>query len=348
MKKRFLFSMMIMAVFAIGFTASDNEDKQNGQNPEQPLSELEQNWMTIDGASFTDGTFPTPTIPGVIEGLTINTQALQGGGNIITVTTAKAYVQFYVGVVGVPGYLVYTPKESEQVPDAAGLYHYTIPVKYSTNIDITISITMLISAKEDTGDVTQPYEAIVKFVDSQYEAGELTLNMTFNNEKDVDLHLWMPSGKHIYYGDRGGTVTIDGQEVTFGLDKDSNAGCNIDGLNNENIVIPAPLVENGTYRVVVDMYANCDTSIPTSWMVLARYKGQLITVNTGSNPALGVYPIGAPNGDMTNIMEFTITDGAINPVSAPSRAAALKFVPTPLSDMDQMKLEEAQFRLQNK
>ena len=39
------------------------------------------------------------------------------------------------------------------------------------------------------------------------------------------------NGEHIFCGARGGTVeTVDGKSVSYGLDKDSNAGCSIDNL----------------------------------------------------------------------------------------------------------------------
>jgi len=88
------------------------------------------------------------------------------------------------------------------------------------------------------------------------------------------------------------------------------------------------------------MYDNCDTSIPTSWSIVARYQEEVITPMTGKNPASGVYPVGAGNGDMTQVMTFTIDDG--------NRTKARKikrntFKPAPLSIKDEMKLEEAEF-----
>lgn len=309
-------------------------------NPFPPLTNPLDSYLTIENATYQDGTFPSATINSKISGITYNQKALQGGSNIFTIVTDKTYKKFFVGIKNVSGYLIYIP----EVPTtrAEGDNSYTIPVVFSP--DLITDVTMLISGEDENGDITEPYEAEVTFVDSEYESGELNINLTFSNAKDVDLHLFMPNGEHIYYGARGGTVeTVDGRTISYGLDHDSNAGCNIDNLNNENIYIPAELIQYGTYRVVVDMYKNCNTSTSTNWSIVARYKDELISPTSGRNPATGVYPVGAGDGDMTTVMEFTIN--ADTPQGAP-RIKANTFVPTPLSDMDEMKLEEEKFRME--
>ena len=157
------------------------------------------------------------------------------------------------------------------------------------------------------------------------------MKLQISNSKDIDLHLITPSGEEIFYGHRGSS--------TYGLDHDSNAGCHIDGLNNENIYLPASKIENGTYTVIVNMYANCTPSIATSWSCVVRYQGNVIRPTTGSNPAAGVYPVNAGNGDRTTVMTFTI-----NNASTTRSTSSDDGVPTPLSDMDLMKLEEASWQ----
>lgn len=317
-----------------------DETANPGVNP-TGLSVWEQNNMTIENSNYQAGSFPTPTVSSAISGLDINSQALQGGMNIVTIITDKAYKKFFVGLKDDPsGYLVYVPEAA--TAEANGNYIYTIPVMYSPSYNKD-SMVMLISAEEEDGNITEPYEKEISFVVSK--SGELNINLTFSNAKDVDLHLFMPNGEQIYFGARGGTVqTVEGTTVSYGLDHDSNAGCLIDNLNNENIYIPAELIQSGTYRVVVNMFSNCNPNIATNWSVVTRYKGQLIPTTSGRNPASGVYPIGAGSGDLTTVMEFTITDGAAT--RAASNIKADSFVPTPLSDMDIMKMEEAKFNME--
>lgn len=133
----------------------------------------------------------------------------------------------------------------------------------------------------------------------------------------------------------------DGEENTYGLDHDSNAGCRIDGLNNENIFIPTAMLEAGTYTVEVNMYANCNSTISTSWKLWVRFGGQLIRneLEHGSNPAEGVYPVGAGNGDHTEVFKFTLSERQVG--AARIKAACLpNFRPIPPTEMDLIKMEQ--------
>ena len=308
---------------------SDDNDK---------MSELEKNYFAVEDAVYREGNMPEATTTNRIQGLSINNRALSGGMNFITIVSPITYNRFFVAAKNVDGYWEYRPMTTRA--NTNGEYvTYTIPVMYST--DYNSNIIMLISGETEDGDITEPYEAQINYVES--ESGDLNINLTFSNAKDVDLHLYTPSDEHIFYSNRGGSFqTTDGNTVSYGLDHDSNAGCTLDYLNNENIYIPAELIEPGTYRVIVDMYSNCDSNIATSWSVVARYKGNVVRVDTGSNPASGVYPVGAENNDMTEVMTFTIsgtrTEGsAIVPGS---------FKPVPQSDRDLMKYKDLMYRRQ--
>ena len=315
----------------MAFVACDDDDKDS-------ISELEKNYFSIENATFKGGSIPAATTTNTIQGLSINNRALSGGMNFITIISPTQYKKFFVGAKNVDGYWEYRPATTRANVGTTGEYvTYTIPVMYST--EFSHNITMIISGVDEDDDVTQPYEAEITYVDS--ESGDLNINLTFSNAKDVDLHLYTPSDEHIYYNNRGGSVqTTDGKTVSYGLDHDSNADCDIDNLNNENIYIPAELIESGTYRVVVDMYSNCDRSTATNWSIVARYKGEVVRVTSGSNPATGVYPVGAGDDDMTTVMTFKLSG---------TRAGGLAIVPGSfepawLSDRDQMKYEDLLYR----
>lgn len=91
------------------------------------------------------------------------------------------------------------------------------------------------------------------------------------------------------------------------------------------------------------MYSNCDASIPTSWSIVARYKGELISNESGHNPASGVYPEGAGRGDHTEVMTFTITDGAINLDNAMAASCIKSIKPIKHSEMDLFKIDNDLF-----
>ncbi|MCD8304312.1 MAG: hypothetical protein LUC86_05740 [Prevotellaceae bacterium] len=299
-------------------------------------SELAREYFSIEGATYLSGDFPQSTTNAEIQGLTLNSQALSGGFNFVTIVSETTYRKFFVGVKGVSGYYEY---EAMSESGGSDYNSYMIPISYSEDYDE--DITMLISAEDADGGVTKASEEEIKHVSS--ESGDLNVNLTFSNAKDIDLHLYMPDGEHIYYSHRGGTVTTsDGSSVTYGLDHDSNAACNIDNLNNENIYIPAELIQSGTYTVKVDMYSNCDRTTATSWSVVARYKGDLVVAD-GDNPVSGVYPVGAGSGDMTTVMTFTISAGGTRS-SALRQKSAFRLTHFQPSDIDLMKLEELSFR----
>ena len=69
------------------------------------------------------------------------------------------------------------------------------------------------------------------------------------------------------------------------LDIDSNAGCDIDGINNENIYFSK--VMNGTYKVVVNLFDKCDDSKDgAKYSVTVNYKGSSLKI---SNKQVGQF-----------------------------------------------------------
>lgn len=89
------------------------------------------------------------------------------------------------------------------------------------------------------------------------------------------------------------------------------------------------------------MFSNCEPSVPTRWNVVAKYKGEDIEVSSGTNPVSGIYPAGAPNGDMTQVMTFEIEeDGDASFIRSRS---SIEFKPFELSETAKMKLEELAF-----
>ena len=336
MKKKILNGLMLACLFMASATLisclnSDDETIVLENEPTNGKS-LRDDYFTIEDGEFHNGNVPSSTDNSDIGTVTFNNQALSGGMNFITIRTTRIYKVFYISVEGVNGYYTYTPSS----PTRDGNYYiYTIFVYYSTKF--SEDITMYISGETSDGTVSKPYPGHVTYIESK--SGDLNINLTFTTAKDVDLHLVLPNGTEIFYGNRGGIK--DG--VAYGLDHDSNAGCEIDNLNNENIFIPASLVTEGTYKVYVNMYANCNTSVgPTTWSVAARYKGTYVTnqLNNGRNPMNGSYAAAARNGDMTEVIRFTLTSSQVSRGLVPF-ADFDAWKPIPLNEMDQMKLEEA-------
>ena len=329
MKKYFY--LLAMAFFAIQIQSCSSDDDGGA-----PVNPLETNYLTIENAVFNDQDFPEATLEETLDGVDMSSQVMNGAMNYISVVTEKEIQKFFIGVKGVDGY--WEMDASTTITRAPQYNTYVIPVMISQNYfgNSVIQVSGMLT----DGSVTLPVEKEMEYIETKL--GDLEVKLAFSNCKDVDLHLYTPSEEHIYYAHKGGTYyTEDGDTITYGLDIDSNAGCRIDSINKENIYIPQELIEAGTYKVVVNMYSNCDRTIPTSWSVVVRYKGELIATTIGENPATVVYSVGAGNGDNTEAMTFVIEEPEVRGARR-SCIIPESFEPIPMTDMDMMKLADEQ------
>ncbi|MDE5924308.1 MAG: hypothetical protein K2G75_03200, partial [Muribaculaceae bacterium] len=246
------------------------------------VSELEEKFFTIENAEYFEGNFPEATTTEKLQGVDMSNQVMNGAMNYVTVVTDQKVSKFFLAAKEAEGYYEYVPEEKNTTSEDYN--SYVIPVMMSQSY--SGNSTMVLSGELDNGTITKPVETELTYIETK--VGALEVKLSFSNSKDIDLHLYTPNDEHIYYGNRGGTyVNADGEEISYGLDVDSNAGCSIDNINKENIYIPEELVEDGVYTVVVNMYSNCNSSIATNWSIVTRYQGELITPIEGSNPASG-------------------------------------------------------------
>jgi uncharacterized protein YfaP (DUF2135 family) len=143
-----------------------------------------------------------------------------------------------------------------------------------------------------TGTTVGAYEdvsAVVKSVGT----GDLQVSISWDVDSDVDLHVVDPDGNDVFYG-------APSQPSGGMLDLDSNAGCDIDHVRNENITwTTAP---SGMYTVRVDYYDSC--SVPaTNYVVTVQRKGQASQTFMGQLTGLGD---GGSEGGGATITMFTV------------------------------------------
>ena len=284
-----------------------------------------------------DGEMPCVSVGQITANIEANLEALPGGATIIGVTTKEPIERFFIAVSGQQGYYIKYPELPELI---GGEYVYRIPVLFPQDWDYDVIVKVGGQTKDG-----RPFAC--KDLSIQYHragTGALQVSLTFDNEKDIDLHLYTPSGTHYYYGSKGYNVTLsNGESVYAGLDVDSNAGCHIDGINCENITLPEEILEEGIYKVFVNMYNNCDASIATGWTCVATRGGKLISNQLSSlgNPASGVYPVGQQNNDMTEVMRIKVE---LAPQSRILNHRRYVMTPVPLDDSAVMKMEEEKAR----
>lgn len=324
--KKFYFAAM-MAVLSIALFSCSK-----GDEAESAIESYARNFFSAEKAEFKNEAVPEPTITQPIQA-SMNDMVLAGGQNFINITSPVELEKVIVSMSGQDGYW--------EVPVTPTRAEITYTVVLDMGADLSQNMNLQISGVTPNGDVTPAVTCSVKYVESL--SGDLAINLTFSNEKDVDLHVVTPFDFHIFYGNTGVINYVEYQKkykelredpnfdwngfneeefykqfLMFGLDHDSNAGCDIDGLNNENIVFNENFVCDGKYTIYLDMYQNCNTSSePTKWGVSARYQGNLINsgISVGTNPASGEFPGDEPSNfggsDISRlkykVLEFELT-----------------------------------------
>lgn len=268
------------------------------------LSQFEQNFFTIDGSKYLDGSLPEGSSE--IASVNLNQYVLAGGSSILTVYSDEVISKLYVGVANQTGYLSVTPT----LTSSGDTYIYNVILLLSQDISSSFSVKM--TALLASGLITEVWTRSVEYMPAG--TGALQISLSFDTSKDLDLYVVQPDDEVIYYGNETTGDVAEG----CGLDIDSNADCDIDNINNENIFYTESCVQAGKYEVWVNLYANCDITVPTSWVVTAIYNGKMISTSYGDNPETGTFPAAKANNEIddeltgaTKVMEFTISSGSL-------------------------------------
>ena len=305
------------------FSCSSDDDDAGG-------SGLQNNFFNVENGEYVDGELPVGTDDMMLQSSSFDASALPGGSSFLTLRSNEELSEVNLSVKGQAGY-IRVPLSDPDVVSAevrsTSLYEYTVLVLISQNLEGNFTIEFTTVNKD--GEVSSKVTKEVSYVEAG--TGSLQVNLRFSNEKDIDLYVVEPNGNVIcydspfpYYSEEYQALVdwdeYDGEEPawgTIGLDVDSNAGCEIDGINSENIFFDESCLQKGTYQVWVNMYSNCNPSIPTGYVVLANYKGNMIVNNLpNGNPASGEFPINTPDNPIgdeltgaTKVMEFTVNEG---------------------------------------
>lgn len=127
-------------------------------------------------------------------------------------------------------------------------------------------------AVANTAGAVGPYSTLTTNV-TEVGTGDVQVTLSWDADSDVDLHVVAPGNEEVYYARR---------EVASGgkLDLDSNAGCSIDHVRNENITWPVGRAPRGHYIVRVDYWSSCSVA-RTQFSVLVNNSGA-VQLATGS------------------------------------------------------------------
>lgn len=297
MMKSRLLKLSLLAFIFIGIHACSSDDDGN------EIDATIDNLFEVQDAALQNRNFPTSTTDASLEIINMNSNVIPGGTSFATVRTNTAAQKLLIGAENEFGY-------------------FELPVNNETDQNFILKINQL--NLEESFSIRLAYIDVNNQISQSITAemnvmsvgtGSLQVSLSFDNDKDIDLHLIEPNGDHIYYGNM---MSTNGGE----LDLDSNPACSIDGINNENITYSEEAqLDAGTYYVYVDMYSNCDTSIATNFVVSVHLDGVEIPTST-QNPYTGNFPIGFPsnNGgsdiqnDIEPVFSFEIPEGASRPM----------------------------------
>lgn len=293
--------ILMVLLFLGGILSSCSKDKNEDEGINR--SDFERNHFNIQTGDFHGRPMPSSNSTSLeINNIAGNSTVLAGGSNNIRVTAGEGATEVLVGVQDREGFFS-VPLQSGgnnatgETMDGVGA---TIQLLVGQNVseDFVIAFT----AGDGQGNYGGYQYLPVNIM--EVGVGLLRVSISWDQMNDVDLHLIDPNGEEIYYGND--TSSTGGQ-----LDLDSNAGCYIDGVNNENIFYedsPEVTIPFGEYEVLVDLWSNCNVPDNTLYTVRAYYGGEEITPTIGNNPHNGILTPAdeSRNSNLVSVMKFNI------------------------------------------
>ena len=279
MKKIALFCGAVLVAASMLFVAC-GKDKEATVNK----------FFKVDNATLVSEDMPEATSNQTIT-VSMNQNAIPGGSSYVSVVSEVPARKILVGMKNQVGYYELVPSNNR-----GNEYSFVLLVEQNIALgEDQTAFNVQVAIEDENGDISQIWETDVELM--VVGTGALQISLSFDNAKDVDLHLIEPEfndeygepvsfyDRHIYYGAQMGYYTGGV------LDLDSNAGCSIDNVNNENITYndSTAWVAPGTYKVYVDLWENCALDpdhpeikdLPTNYVVTVFYGGALIASRSG-------------------------------------------------------------------
>jgi hypothetical protein len=254
-------SLALLVVGALGALGADLAC--GGSSGKRGVREAVTGVRGPDGAAatFHEGALPAPM--GTLDVTVPSTNtAINGGSTMIAVSSTIEIVKIYVSVQGSDGYGEVAVPAGTTVADVLLTLSQQLPPE----------LVIVFEVVDAAGNISAPATVTTTIV--KVKTGDVQVSISWDVDNDVDLHVVDPNGFEIYYGDQ---VSPEGGE----LDLDSNASCDIDGVNNENILWPVGKAPAGTYTVRVDNYENC-SNMAVNYVVTVQKKGQTPQTFMGS------------------------------------------------------------------
>ncbi len=258
---------ILLFIFAISITSCKKDEDE-----EQQEYNLAAEYFNVADATYVEAPFPTASGGAAIGTINGNHSVIPGGSNPINIQLHENIANILIGVQEIGGYYS-LPATFTSLDE---LYQFFILMNQDL---IDTEFNIVVALESINGSIGEASIIPVSLI--QAGTGRLQINCSWDTETDVDLHVVEPNGTEIFFAQ---TNSSNGGS----LDLDSNAGCGIDGVNNENITYSNDaIIENGEYIVRIDYWSNCDVTEQTHYNVIAYFEGGLITPTFGTNPYNG-------------------------------------------------------------
>jgi hypothetical protein len=236
-------------------------------------------------ADVGDATYHAGSAPRASEGPTATVASpavvINGGTAQVTVAGSDRFSRVVIGVAGSTGYY------DIALPDSADSVDLQLSLCQDLSLH-TLDLTYAVGTSASIGAYEEQPAAII-----EVGTGEVQVSVSWDADSDVDLHVIDPAGDEVFYGQ----TTIESSGT---LDLDSNPGCSIDGVNNENITwASAP---QGMYTVRLDYFESCDVE-ETNYVVTVQREGE--SPETFEGVFTGEGDVGGP-GAGVDITTFTM------------------------------------------
>jgi hypothetical protein len=216
--------------------------------------------------SAVQGTLQPGVQPSGTAGPTVElagiSSAVNGGSSKVSLSGSDTFQRVTIGIEGVEGWY------DLRLPSGASLEDVVLGVSPQVGAN-QLRMRYTVEGVNGLGPFAAQTVRIVRV-----GTGDVQINVAWSGASDVDLSVEDPSGFILYYGakrsDSGGS-----------LDLDSNAACNIDGKNAENVVWPTNVAPSGPYKVTVRYFDDCGVA-RSDWVVTVQLRGQAPQTFTGS------------------------------------------------------------------
>jgi hypothetical protein len=220
----------------------------------------------VEGGIFVDAPLPasTQTLSAPPSLALSNNTIVTGGASELEVGWAAGEANRAVGVIiGLEGHTGYYQVPLDDQRFSQGTVAALLRVRAYQEWEVPPStLPLRVALRDAQGRVSEYAEAQATL--TRVGTGDIQVSLSWDTPTDVDLYVVDPYGCELYYGnttdDGGGGWGEDTSECRgFGgqLDLDSNPGCSIDGVQNENVFWPPGAAPEGVYTVRANFYSDC-------------------------------------------------------------------------------------------